>query len=234
MNRSNRKDESTAPGHLPMPQVVSPNVWLDARKALRIEEKAATKLLDSLAAKRRRLPMVTVDKAYDFFGAKGTRSLLELFEKRRQLIVYHFMYAPGEESPCPGCSRRMDDVGNLAHLHARQTTFVAVARAAYPTLAALRKRKRWTFPFYSSGASDFNIDMGVTVNDDEDFGISVFLRGDTQTIYRTYFTSGRGVEAAGFRSLLDMTPYGRQEAWEDSPKGWPQSPTHGWGSERDE
>lgn len=222
------------PGRLPMPTVVPPREWHEAREALLVEEKAATRLLDSLAAQRRRLPMVIVDKAYEFVGAQGKKSLPELFDGRRQLIVYHFMYAPDEESPCPGCSRRMDDVGNLAHLHARQTTFVAVARAAYPTLVALRKRKRWTLPFYSSGASDFNVDMGVTVNNEEDFGISVFLRDDAQTIYRTYFTSGRGVEPAGFRSLLDMTPYGRQEEWEDSPKGWPQSLTHGWGSERDE
>ncbi len=178
--------------------------------------------------------MVRVEKSYAFEGASGQVALQQLFEGRRQLVLYHFMYGPDEKSPCPGCSRRMDDVGNLAHLHARQTSFVAVARASYPTLAALRERKGWTFPFYSSGGSDFNVDMGVTVGDEEDFGISVFFRDDEHTVYRSYFTSGRGVEPAGFRSLLDMTPYGRQEEWEDSPKGWPQSPTHGWGSDRDE
>ncbi len=219
---------------MPMPAVATAAQWRTALDRLLLKEKAATRQLDALAAERRRLPMVRLEKSYVFEGANGKVPLEHLFEGRRQLIVYHFMYGPDWESPCPGCSRRMDDVGHLAHLHARQTTFVAVALAAYPTLLALRKRKRWTPPFYSSGESDFNVDMGVSAKHDEDFGISVFFRDDAHTIYRTYFTNGRGVEPAGFRALLDMTPYGRQEDWEDSPLGWPQSPTHGWGSERDE
>lgn len=226
-------DEASAQT-LAMPPAATTAEWRAALSRLLVKEKAATRQLDALAAERRRLPMVRLEKSYVFEGAKGKVSLERVFEGRRQLIVYHFMYGPDWESPCPGCSRRMDDVGHLAHLHARQTTFVAVARAAYPTLVALRRRKRWPLPFYSCGESDFNLDMGVTVNGDEDFGISVFFRDDAHHIYRTYFTNGRGVEPAGFRALLDMTPYGRQEEWEDSPKGWPQSPTHGWGSERDE
>lgn len=216
-----------------MPRVATQAEWQHARDSLLVKEKAATRQLDMLAAERRRLPMVRLEKEYAFEGAKGKMHLGHVFEGRRQLIVYHFMHAPGRDHLCPGCSRRMDDVGQLAHLHARQTTFVAVARADYQTLAALRERKRWTLPFYSSGGSDFNVDMGIT-NDDEQFGISIFFRGDANSIYRTYFTDGRGVEPAGFRAMLDMTPYGRQEEWEDSPPGWPQSPTHEWGSERDE
>ena len=235
MKCKNCKPGGGAPAQrLAMPTVATTAEWRAALGRLLAKEKAATRQLDALAAERRRLPMVPLEKHYVFEGARGKVPLERLFEGRRQLIVYHFMYGPDEESPCPGCSRRMDDVGHLAHLHARQTTFVAVARAAYPTLAALRKRKRWTAPFYSSSEGDFNVDMGVTVNEDDDFGISVFFQDDSRNLYRTYFTNGRGVEPAGFRALLDMTPYGRQEEWEDSPKGWPQSPTHGWGSERDE
>lgn len=144
------------------------------------------------------------------------------------------MFAPDWSSACPGCARRIDDVGHLAHLHARDTSFAAVALAPYPRLAELRRRKRWIVPFYSSAGSTFNADMGVSSGDGEDFGISVFFRGEDAKAYRSWFTTGRGVEPSGFRHLLDMTPYGRQEDWEDSPEGWPQSSTHGWGSARDE
>jgi predicted dithiol-disulfide oxidoreductase (DUF899 family) len=217
-----------------MPKVVPGDEWLSARQALLAKEKAATRLLDGLAAERRRLPMVRIEAPYMFEGAHGPRSLLDLFDGKRQLIIYHFMFGPDEDAPCPGCSRRIDDVGHLFHLHARDTTFVAVALAPYERLAALCIRKDWTIPFYSSAGSRFNTDMGVSLDGDEDFGLGVFLRDDEGMVYRSYFTTGRGVEPSGFRALLDLTPYGRQEAWEDSPPGWPQSPTHGWGSERDE
>lgn len=218
---------------MPKPPVVSYAEWSQARGQLLEQEKAATRLMDRLAARRRRLPMVRIDQAYVFQGASGSATLVDLFDGRRQLIVYHFMYAPDWDTQCPGCSRRIDDVGHLAHLHARDTTFVAVARAPYERLAALRTRKGWTVPFYSAYGSSFNADMGATADGDEEFGLSVFLR-DGDTVYRTYYTNGRGVEPAGFRQLLDLTPYGRQEDWEDSPDGWPQSPTHGWGSDRDD
>jgi predicted dithiol-disulfide oxidoreductase (DUF899 family) len=217
-----------------MPRLVSRDEWQTARDALLTKEKEATRSLDRLAAERRMLPMVRVENQYYFECADGQQTLIELFDQRRQLIVYHFMFAPDWESPCPGCCQRIDDVGNLAHLHARDTTFAAVALAPYERLTALCNRKSWTVPFYSSGGSTFNTDMGVSVNGGEKFGLSVFFRDDADIAYRSYFTNGRGVEPAGFRALLDMTPYGRQEEWEDSPKGWPQSPTHGWGSGRDE
>jgi predicted dithiol-disulfide oxidoreductase (DUF899 family) len=217
-----------------MPRVVTREEWQTARSALLTKEKEATRSLDRLAAQRRKLPMVRVENQYFFECVDGHRTLIELFGQRRQLIVYHFMFAPEWETPCPGCCRRIDDVGNLTHLRARDTTFVAVALAPYEQLTALCNRKGWTVPFYSSGGSAFNSDMGVTVSGGEEFGLSVFFRDDADIVYRSYFTNGRGVEPAGFRSLLDMTPYGRQEEWEDSPKGWPQSATHGRGSERDE
>lgn len=217
-----------------MPAVVEQGEWVEALAALRVKEKEATRDLDVLAAQRRRLPMARVQKDYSFEGAGGRSSLADLFEGRRQLIVYHFMFPFEWEWPCPGCSRRLDDVGHLAHLHARQTTFAAVARTDYRTLKRLQERKGWTVPFYSAQGNDFNIDMGVLVDDEDDFGLSVFFRDRESGVYRSYFTTGRGVEPAGFRAMLDMTPYGRQEDWEDSPPGWPQSPAHGWGSERDE
>ncbi len=221
-------------GRIAMPPIVSRAEWQAARDRLLLEEKAATRALDALAAERRRLPMVHIDKAYRFEGERSAATLLDLFEGRRQLIVYHFMFAPSWDSPCAGCSRRIDDAGHLAHLHARDTSFCAVALALYARLAAMRERKGWTVPFYSSHGSDFNVDMGATVDGDEDFGLSVFFRDDDGNVYRTYHTTARGVEPAGFRQLLDLTPYGRQEDWEDSPHGWPQSPTYGWGSARDE
>ncbi len=216
---------------LAMPPVVSIAEWNRVRRQLLVKEKEATRMLDGLAAERRRLPMTPVENGYQFEGPEGFRTLVDLFEGRRQLIVYHFMYAPDRDTPCPGCCRRMDDVGHLAHLNARDTTFAVVARSAYERLAALWSRKGWTMPIWSYGDSRFNADMGIA--GDDDFGISVFLRDDSGGVYRSYFADGRGVEPAGFRALLDMTPYGRQEDWEDSPPGWPQSPTHSWGSDRD-
>lgn len=229
-----KQDETAPSAPVAMPRIASADDWRTARQGLLAKEKEATRLLDRLAAERRRLPMVRIDGSYRFDGAGGARSLAKLFDGRRQLVVYHFMFAPDWQTACPGCCRRIDDVGHLAHLHARDTTFAAVALAPYERLAALCERKGWTVPFYSSGASTFNPDMGVSVDGDEEFGLSVFFRDDADAVYRSYFTSGRGVEPAGFRSLLDLTPYGRQEAWEVSPAGWPQSPTHEWGSERDE
>jgi predicted dithiol-disulfide oxidoreductase (DUF899 family) len=225
---------ATDPAPLPIPPVVSKSEWRAARDLLLISEKSATRLLDAIAAARRRLPMFRVDDDYVFEGENGKGPLRALFAGRRQLIVYHFMYGPDWESPCPGCSRRVDDVGRLDHLNARDTTFVVVARAPYARLKDLQARKGWTVPFFSSAGSDFNVDMGATVAGDEEFGLSVFVQDDEGNVYCTYQTAGRGVEPAGFRQVLDLTPYGRQEDWEDSPAGWPQSPTYEWGSARDE
>jgi predicted dithiol-disulfide oxidoreductase (DUF899 family) len=213
-----------------LPTIVSPAEWQAANEAQLAKEKAATRARDALAAERRRLPMVAFDKAYYFEGAAGAATLPDLFDGRRQLIVYHFMFGPGEQQPCEGCSFFADNVGHLVHLHARDTSLVFVSRAPYPELAAYRERMGWDIPWYSSGQTDFNADCGIT----DGFGLSVFLR-DGDRAFRTYFTSGRGVEALGSAwTFLDLTPLGRQEDWEDSPEDYPQTPPYQWWRRHDE
>ncbi|MGH8647119.1 MAG: DUF899 domain-containing protein [Gammaproteobacteria bacterium] len=221
-----------------LPPIVSPAEWQAAHDALLAKEKAATRARDALAAERRRQPMVKIDKPYVFEGSAGNVSLLELFERRRQLILYHFMFGPGAhgwpDAGCPGCSMFVDQVGRLAHLHARDTSFALVSIAPLSKIEAYQKRMGWTIPWYSSAGSDFNRDFGVTTDSGETFGLSVFLR-DGDSVYRSYFTSGRGVEALGsVWTFLDLTPLGRQENWEDSPKGWPQTPPYSWWRRHDE
>lgn len=216
-----------------LPRVVSRDEWLAAREELLAKEKAATQALDALAAERRRLPMVELDKQYVFNGPEGKASLLDLFEGRRQLTIYHFMLAPGE-APCVGCSSFVDNIGHLAHLHARDTSFVLVSRAPLVEVLAFQERMGWTVPWYSSHGSSFNEDFGATHNGSDSFGLSVLLR-DGDKVYRTYFTSARGVDRLRFDfNLLDLTPFGRQEDWEDSPDGWPQTPPYTWWRLHDE
>ena len=164
--------------------------------------------------------------------------LLDLFEERRQLLLYHFMFAPGVDgwptAGCPGCSMFIDQVGHLAHLHARDTSFCLVSRAPLANVQQYSKRMGWSIPWVSSAESDFNVDFGVTTDEGETFGLSVFLQnGDS--VYRTYFTSDRGVEALGsVWTFLDLTPLGRQEDWEDSPTGRPQTMPYTWWRRHDE
>jgi predicted dithiol-disulfide oxidoreductase (DUF899 family) len=221
-----------------LPPIVSPAEWQTAREELLSKEKEATRARDALAAERRRLPMVRTDKEYLFEGPDGDASLLDLFEGRRQLILYHFMFAPGvhgwPSAGCDGCSMVVDNVGHLAHLHARDTSLVLVSRAPLAKLEAYKERMGWTVPWYSSSGSDFNVDFGVTTDEGETFGLSVFLR-DGDDVFRTYFTSGRGVEALGSNwTFLDLTPLGRQESWEDSPEAYPQTPPYEWWRRHDE
>jgi predicted dithiol-disulfide oxidoreductase (DUF899 family) len=225
-------------GTFKLPPIVSQAEWQRAHEELLRKEKEATRARDALAAERRRQPMVRIDKDYVFEGPDDEASLLDLFEGRRQLILYHFMFAPDVDgwpsAGCDGCSMVVDNVGHLAHLHARDTSFVLVSRAPLPQLAAYRKRMGWEVPWYSSSGSDFNRDFGVTTDDGEIFGLSVFLR-DGDDVFRTYFTSGRGVEALGSNwTFLDLTPLGRQETWEDSPPGYPQTPPYEWWRRHDE
>jgi predicted dithiol-disulfide oxidoreductase (DUF899 family) len=222
-----------------LPQVVSEAEWQAAREGLLAKEKQATRARDALAAERRRLPMVRIDGDYAFEGPGGGATLLDLFDGRRQLIVYHFMFAPGGE-PCDGCSLFVDNVGHLAHLHARDTSFVLISRASAPELEDHTRRMGWSIPWFSSGGSDFNLDLGLSrgsgtdTQETETFGLSVFLR-DRDDVYRTYFTNLRGVEALGSNwSLLDLTPLGRQETWEDSPEGYPQTQPYVWWRFHDE
>ena len=221
-----------------LPQIVSQAEWEAARKKLLVKEKEATRARDALAAERRRLPMFRIDKEYVFEGPDGTATLLDLFDSRRQLIVYHFMFAPAvdgwPDAGCDGCSMFVDQIGHLAHLHARNTSLVLVLRAPIASIERYRKRMGWTIPWFSSAGSDFNVDFGLTTERGETFGLSVFLR-EGDGVFRTYFTSGRGVEALGsVWTFLDLTPLGRQEDWEDSPPGYPQTPPYVWWRRHDE
>lgn len=212
--------------HPAAPPVVDRPSWESARAALLAEEKALTRAQDRLNATRRRLPMTRVSPDYTFSDPRGTVTFGELFDGRRQLIVYHNMLTADDDHVCLGCSLFSDGLGNFAHLRARDTTFVMVSAARVPEIEAVRTRLGWTFPWYSSYGTPFHHDF-VTARGAK-FGLSVFLRHD-EDIFQTYFTTGRGVEyASTFRALVDLTPYGRGEEWEDSPAGWPQVPTHSW------
>jgi predicted dithiol-disulfide oxidoreductase (DUF899 family) len=211
-----------------LPQIVPQDVWQVARNDLLIKEKEATRAHDALSAARRRLPMVQINKQYVFAGPDGPASLHDLFEGRRQLILYHFMFDPNEDEGCQGCSMFVDNIGHLAHLHARDTSLALVSRAPLTKIEPFKQRMGWNVPWFSSFGSDFNYDFGVTTDGGETFGLSIFLR-DGDHIFRTYFTAGRGVEALGSNwTFLDLTPFGRQENWEDSPAGRPQTPPYQW------
>jgi predicted dithiol-disulfide oxidoreductase (DUF899 family) len=223
-----------------IPKIVSEQEWRAAREALLVKEKQLTRARDALAAERRRLPMVRIDKSYVFDGPAGKRSLPDLFEDRPQLLLYHFMFAPGVDgwpsAGCPGCSMFTDNIGQFAltHLAARDVSFALVSLAPIANIEAYKKRMSWTAPWVSSSGNTFNTDFGLTTENGEDHGLSVFLR-DGNEIFRTYFTKARGVEALGsVWTFLDLTPYGRQEEWEDSPQGWPQSAPYEWWHRHDE
>ncbi len=216
-----------------LPNVVSDAEWRAARDDLLLREKEATRALDALAAERRRLPMVAIEKDYELEGPDGKVRLADLFDGRRQLIVYHFMFAPGED-PCTGCSSFTDNIADLTHLRERDTSFALISRAPYEEIRVFRERMGWTMPWYSSLRSDFNYDFGVTSDRGEGFALSVFLR-DGDTVYRSFVTSSRGVDRLRLDfNLLDLTPFGRQEEWEDSPAGWPQTEAYTWWRKHDE
>ena len=225
-----------------LPPVVSETEWQTARETLLAKEKEATRARDALAAERRRLPRVRIEKDYVFDGPDGQASLLDLFEGRRQLIVYHFMFGPNQDVGCDGCSMVADQICHLAHLHARDTSFALVSRAPSAKIEPYKQRMGWTIPWFSSFGTDFNVDLGLSpetpqegvYQDGENFGLSVFLR-DGDDVFRTYFTNRRGVEALGsVWTFLDLTPLGRQEEWEDSPEGYPQTPPYDWWRRHDE
>ncbi|MEA5364924.1 DUF899 domain-containing protein [Amycolatopsis sp., V23-08] len=205
-----------------MTAIVSPEEWQTARDALLVKEKEHMKAADALAAERRRLPMVRFDASYPFDGADGKVSLLDLFDGRRQLIVYHFMLHPGDEAGCPGCSLLVDNLPHLAHLHARDVTLKVVAPATLPEIERYKARMGWDVPWVSAHGTGFTEDCGVGGG----FGVSVFRR-EGDEVYRTYFTTGRGGEMfLASHRYLDITPLGRQEAWEedshgdDAPSSW--------------
>jgi predicted dithiol-disulfide oxidoreductase (DUF899 family) len=215
------------------PPIVSPGEWEAAREQLLVKEKELTRARDALAAERRRMPWMAVDKEYAFLGPDGQASLLDLFAGRRQLIVYRFFFEPGvakwPESGCPGCSFGADQVGHLAHLNARDTTLVYVSRAPQADIERYKARMGWDVPWYTL-TDDFDADFGVG----EWHGTNAFLR-DGDKVFRTYFVDSRGDEAMGSTwSYLDITALGRQEQWEDSPDGYPQTPPYQWWRLHDE
>jgi predicted dithiol-disulfide oxidoreductase (DUF899 family) len=216
------------------PPIVSPEEWEAAREELLVKEKELTRARDALAAQRRRMPWLAVEKEYEFDAADGKASLLDLFEGRRQLIVYRFFYGPdittyarpGDAYPeraCVGCSFLADQVAHPAHLNARDTTLAFVSRAPQAEIQGLKERMGWNVPWYTL-TDDFDADFGV----DQWHGHNAFIR-DGDRIFRTYFIDSRGDEALGSTwSYLDMTALGRQEEWEDSPQGYPQTPAYQW------
>jgi predicted dithiol-disulfide oxidoreductase (DUF899 family) len=216
------------------PPIVSPDDWAAARADLLVKEKEHTRARDALAAERRRMPWMAVEKEYAFEGPNGPASLVDLFDGRRQLVVYRAFFEPGvakwPESACPGCSFVADQVANLAHLNARDTTLVFVSRAPQADIERLKARFGWEgIPWYTL-TDDFDADFGV----DEWHGTNAFIR-DGDTVFRTYFVDKRGDEAMGSTwSYLDITALGRQEEWEDSPDGYPQTPPYQWWRLHDE
>ena len=210
-----------------IPSVVTAEQWEDARRQLLVKEKALTRARDALAAERRRMPWVRVEKDYAFDSPTGRLSLLDLFEGRSQLVIYRAFFEPGvygwPDHACRGCSMMADQVAHLAHLNARNTTFANVSRAPQADIERLKARMGWTMPWYTITDS-FDADFGVH----EWHGTNVFFR-DGEKVYRTYYVHDRGDEALGSTwSYLDITPLGRQELWEDSPEGYPQTEPYTW------
>ncbi|MFQ6546364.1 DUF899 domain-containing protein [Aestuariibius sp. 2305UL40-4] len=238
------------------PEIVSQDKWLTARMTLLAEEKALTRQRDAVAARRRRLPMVRIEKDYAFEGPSGPLSLADLFGGHSQLFLGHFMFDPDWDEGCSSCTHLADEIsdGHIRHLADSNTAFTYVSRAPIAKIEAYKAKRGWTFPWVSSFGSDFNYDFGVTLDpakgatsynyktrDElaadgftltegkpaETPGFSAFLKvGDD--IFHTYSTFARGCEAfGGAHYILDMTVWGRQQSFEDSPEGWPQNPTYG-------
>jgi len=217
-----------------LPPVVSVEEWKAAREEMLVKEKELTRARDALAAERRRMPRLAVEKDYRFEGPRGSASLLDLFEGRRQLIVYRFFFDPDvsgyPDAGCRGCSFVADQVAHLAHLNARDTTLVFVSRAPQENITRLRERMGWEIPWYSL-TDDFDADFDV----DEWHGTNAFYRDHEDQVFRTYFVDKRGDEMMGNTwNYLDITALGRQEQWEDSPQGYPQTKSYVWWNRHDE
>jgi predicted dithiol-disulfide oxidoreductase (DUF899 family) len=217
-----------------MPPIVSPEEWRAAREQLLVKEKELTRARDALAAERRRMPRMEVEKTYRFEGPDGPAGLLDLFAGRRQLIVYRAFYEPGvtttaegtsyPERGCVGCSFGADQVAHPAHLNQRDTTLVYASRAPQAEIQGLKERMGWAHVPWYTITDDFDADFDV----DQWHGHNAFYR-DGERVFRTYFIDGRGDEAMGTTwAYLDMTALGRQEAWEDSPEGYPQTKPYEW------
>ncbi|MCB0856479.1 MAG: DUF899 domain-containing protein [Solirubrobacterales bacterium] len=217
------------------PETVSAEEWKAAREALLVKEKELTRARDALAAERRRMPWLEVEKDYEFEGPEGKMSLLDLFDGRRQLIVYRFFYDPDvngwPEKGCPGCSMVADHAGYPVHLNAKDTSLAYVSRAPQENIARLKAKMGWErIPWYTL-TDDFDVDHDVG----EWHGTNAFYRDDDGRIFRTYFVDARGDEQmGGLWNYLDITALGRQETWEDSPEGYPQNEPYRWMNRHDE
>ena len=238
-------------GQTAHPPIVTREAWLASRIRLLAQEKELTRQRDRVNAERRRLPMVKIEKNYVFDTPEGKRSLLDLFGAGRQLVVYHFMFDPEWDEGCSGCTGYIDALGSLSILRDRDTSFVVISRAPLDKLETYKASKGWSIPWVSSFGSDFNYDFHVTMDENvapveynykgkaalealmgagnakgEEHGLSVFFRiGDD--LFHTYSVFARGTEGlTDAFNLLDLTPYGRQQDFEDSPPGWPQKPTY--------
>jgi len=231
LKKTERETEASEMNH---PRIVSSQEWEAARQQLLVKEKELTHARDALAAERRRMPWLTVEKEYGFEGPKGKASLLDLFEGRRQLIVYRAFFEPGvkgwPEHACIGCSMVADQVAHPAHLNARNTTLVFASRAPQADIERLKSRMGWELiPWYTM-TDDFDKNFGV----DEWHGTNAFIR-DGDSVFRTYFINNRGDEQMGSTwNYLDITALGRQEEWEDSPEGYPQTTPYEWWNWHDE
>jgi predicted dithiol-disulfide oxidoreductase (DUF899 family) len=206
-----------------LPPIVDQRKWEAALAELRVREKAATRELDAIAAARRRLPMVALPD-YTLEGADGPIRLVDVFAGKPQLIVYHHMWFPGEEWQCPGCTSFTSQFGRLGFLDNWDARFVIVTQGPIDEALAYKERVQNPMTWYSTAGSPFGADMGAPPGGG--FQVNVFLRAG-ETVYRTYNTQGRGTEQLSYTfPLIDLLPYGRQEVWQDSPPGWPQSPTY--------
>jgi len=227
-----------------LPEIVSRDEWLAARKELLTREKEAVRAKDALNTRRRLLPMVRVSRDYRFDGPAGPVSLLELFDGERQLVVQHFMFDPEWEDGCGSCTAAVDELsdGLLRHLRARSTVYVVIARAPLAKLEKYRAKRGWSIPLYSSYGSDFNYDFHATTDESvcpveynyrskaelqragqtyhvkgEQPGTSVFLREGDQ-VFHSYSSYGRGLDTMlAANSWLDITPFGRGEGWDGMP-----------------
>ncbi len=214
-----------------LPPIVSQDEWDAARAELLVAEKAHTRAMDAVAAKRRRLPMVEVDGTLELVGPDGPRTLLDVFDGRRQLLMYHHMLKPGDEAPCPGCSMFTDHVPtHLSHMNANDITFAMESAAPLDEFQAyMRRMDRPDIPVWSTSGTGTRELIHPSPHGPGSFALSAFVR-DGERVFRTYATWGRGVDGV---PLIDMTVFGRQETFEDSPTGWPQRPTYSFGGLHD-
>ncbi len=210
-----------------VPAVVDRAAFQVELDALRVREKAHTREGDAIAAARRRLPMVEVDSATELAGPEGPVTLLDVFEGRGQLIAYYFMWHSGQPAAeqCEGCTRYTTQIGDLSYLHDRDITYATLCQGPYEESVRYRDFMGWTMPWYSAGQS---LDALLTARRIGMYHLVCYLR-DGDRVFETYWTNGRGVEAMDYSyGLMDLTTYGRQENWEDSPASWPRRSEHNY------